>query len=170
LTVTPLLRWVRGITGAAAADAGRLSPLPPGRWWPAVTPTFGTALADQRGLARPPYRDCVAAQRSQSRALPGGRVCDGAQTAPPLTLIFHRQRPRTYRKDGAERDTAVSLRVFFGINHSPQQINSLLEGSIVPIMSLIRDRQVPPLSSRHDLIRIDVLITYRDRVHLSIPI
>jgi hypothetical protein len=33
----------------AAPSAGQLSPLPAGRWLPAVTRVFGTASADQRG-------------------------------------------------------------------------------------------------------------------------
>ena len=38
-----------GGLSAPVADVGRLSPLLLGRWWPAVTLTLGTALADQRG-------------------------------------------------------------------------------------------------------------------------
>jgi hypothetical protein len=41
--------------------------------------------------------DSFAVQRSQSRALPLVASCDGAQTAPPLTLIFHGKPIGTYQ-------------------------------------------------------------------------
>ena len=43
---------------------------------------------------------------------PCGHVCDGAQTAPPLTLIIHGKDLGTYRTDGAKRVRAGLIKRF----------------------------------------------------------
>jgi len=50
---------------------------------------FGTALADQRGAGPSSVPRLCRRAKITVKGAPCGRVCDGAQTAPPLTLIFH---------------------------------------------------------------------------------
>ena len=60
---------VRTLPGAAA-DAGRLSPLPAGRWWPAVTWVSGTAVSRSVRVPVQRCRRLFRRERPPSRALP----------------------------------------------------------------------------------------------------
>ena len=45
------------------------------------------------------------------KGAPSGRVCDGAQTAPPLSVIFHGKTLGIYRMDGPKRRVPFSASV-----------------------------------------------------------
>ena len=76
-----------------AADARRPSPLPPGRWRPAVTRPLAPRLPTPRGCGWPVQRSLALScrSRSPSRALPAVASGDGAQTAPPLSSDLPRK-------------------------------------------------------------------------------
>lgn len=69
----------------------------------------GTALARSMRVVRPPCRASSRRARSRSRALPPVASGDGAQTAPPLSVIFPGKFIGTYRKDAAVRGRVKSL-------------------------------------------------------------
>jgi hypothetical protein len=54
---------------------------------------FGNALADQRGAGPSSVPQLCRRAKITVKGAPCGRVYDGAQTAPPLTLIFHGKDP-----------------------------------------------------------------------------
>jgi hypothetical protein len=82
----------------ATADSGRLSPLPLGRWWPAVTPTFGTAPGRSVRLTRPTVPTILSPcnDHSRGRSL-RSRLRRAQRARPPLTLIFHGKPIGTYQ-------------------------------------------------------------------------
>ena len=85
-----------GSPTARLADARRLSPLPVGRWWAAVTLSPTPRQRSVR-VTRPTVPTILSPRKITVKGAPSGRVCDGAQTAPPLTLIFHGKPIGTYQ-------------------------------------------------------------------------
>jgi hypothetical protein len=57
----------------------------------------GTALSRSVRVARPTVPTILLPLKITVKGAPSGRVCDGAQTAPPLTLIFHGKLIGTYQ-------------------------------------------------------------------------
>jgi hypothetical protein len=102
---TPGRRQCRALSGGSpdgrAADAGRLSPLPLGRWWARRNAALGTASAESgRGPSSVP--GILSPRKITVKGAPSGRVAKAMAQAPPLSSDLPRQVLGTYRKDGAE--------------------------------------------------------------------
>ena len=88
---------VRTLPGAAA-DAGRTSPLPPGRWWPTVTQHLAPRYAQtRRGPSSVP--GIVSPGKITVKGAPAARRL--LRNRKPLSSDLARQVPGTYREDGA---------------------------------------------------------------------
>jgi hypothetical protein len=81
----------RGRTEDAAPSAGRLSPLPAGRWLLAVTQVFDTAHNQSVRVTRPTVPMIVSPRNVTVKGAPAGRVATRLAQAPSLDCALSRQ-------------------------------------------------------------------------------